>query len=88
MDIRSISEEEDDVEVTQEELMFHSDVRENIVSVSGLGIPFYLRRRKWVNSVDTFRCRKISSANELSPSSRALLDLWHIYSLSATKLPQ
>lgn len=42
MDIRTISEEDDDVEVTQEELLFHSDVRENIVSVSGLGIPFYL----------------------------------------------
>lgn len=33
MDIRTISEEDEDVEVTQEELLFHSDVRENIVSV-------------------------------------------------------
>lgn len=65
MDIRTISEDAEDVEVTPEELMFHSDVRENIVSVpAGEASKFrFIERRKWVTAVDTFGCRSVSSAN-------------------------
>lgn len=57
--------EDDDVEVTQEELLFHSDVRENIVSVpTGEASEFrFITEGASGSALLTLSDAKVSSAN-------------------------